>query len=146
MGQGIEKSRGGFTSKIHVATDENGKAMCVFITGGNVYDSTQAEKLHNTIHERVYVIGDKAFDSEQIIKYIEKNRVICVIPPRKNRKEQREYHKDIYKNRNQIERFFNQLKQFRRITTKYDKPLFSFLSLVQLAVVLIAIPKFPLIV
>ncbi|MFG6319989.1 MAG: transposase, partial [Clostridia bacterium] len=65
----------------------------VFITGGNVYDSTQAEKLHNTIHEGVYVIGDKAFDSEQIIKYIEKNRVICVMTPRKNRKEQRKYHK-----------------------------------------------------
>lgn len=147
MGQGIGKSRGGFTSKIHVATDENGKAKCVFITGGNVYDSTQAEKLlHNTIHEGIYVLGDKAFDSEQIIKYIEKNRAICVIPPRKNRKEQREYHKDIYKNRNQIERFFNRLKQFRRIATRYDKLLFSFLSLVQLAVVLITIPKFPLIV
>ena len=106
MGQGIGKSRGGFTSKIHVATDENGKAMCVFITGGNVYDSTQAEKLHNTIHEGVYVIGDKAFDSEWIVKYIEKNKGICVIPSRKNRKEQRKYNKDIYKNRNQIECFF----------------------------------------
>ena len=146
MGERIGKSIGRFTSKIHVATDENGKAMCVFITCGNVYDSTQAEKLHNTIHEGVYVIGDKAFDSEQIIKYIEKNKDICVIPPRKNRKEQREYHKDIYKNRNQIERFFNRLKQFRRIATRYDKLLFSFLSLVQLAVVLITIPKFPLIV
>lgn len=45
LGQGIGKSRGGFTSKIHAATDENGKAMCIFITGGNVYDSTQAENL-----------------------------------------------------------------------------------------------------
>ena len=40
MGQGIEKSRGGFTSKIHVATDENGKVMGIFITGGNIHDST----------------------------------------------------------------------------------------------------------
>ena len=64
-GQGIVKSRGGFTSKIHTATDENGKAMCVFITGGNIYDSTQAEKLlHDTIHEGVHVLGDKAFDSK----------------------------------------------------------------------------------
>lgn len=100
MEQGIGKSRGGFTSKIHAATDENGKAMCIFITGGNIYDSTQAEKLlHDTIHEGVYVLGDKAFDSEQILKYIEKNRAITVIPPRKNRKEQREYDKSIYKNR-----------------------------------------------
>ena len=82
-------------------------------------------------------------DSEWIVKYIEKNRDISVIPSQKNRKE---YNKDIYKNRNQIERFFNRLKQFRRIATRYDKLLFSFLSLVQLAVVLITIPKFPSIV
>ncbi len=121
--------------------------MGIFITGGNIHDSTQAEKLlHNAIHEGVYVIGDKAFDSEWIVKYIEKNKGICVIPSRKNRKEQREYNKDIYKNRNQIERFFNQLKQFRRMATRYDKLLFSFLSLVQFAVVLIIIPKFSSIV
>ena len=94
----------------------------------------------------MYVLGDKAFDSEQILKYIEKNRAITVVPPRKNRKEQREYDKSIYKNRNQIERFFNRLKQFKRIATRYDKLLFSFLSLVQLAVALITIPKFPSIV
>ena len=94
----------------------------------------------------MYVLVDKAFDSEQILKYIEKNRAITVIPPRKNRKEQREYDKSIYKNRNQIERFFNRLKQFRRIATRYDKLLFSFLSLVQFAVALITIPKFPSIV
>ena len=94
----------------------------------------------------MYVLGDKAFDSEQILKYIEKNRAITVVPPRKNRKEQREYDKSIYKNRNQIERFFNRLKQFRRIATRYDKLLFSFLSLVQFAVALITIPKFSSIV
>ena len=45
LGQGIGKSRGGFTNKIYAETDENGKAMCIFITGGNVYDSTQVENL-----------------------------------------------------------------------------------------------------
>ena len=94
----------------------------------------------------MYVLVDKAFDSEQILKYIEKNRAITVVPPRKNRKEQREYDKSIYKNRNQIERFFNRLKQFKRIATRYDKLLFSFLSLVQFAVALITIPKFSSIV
>ncbi len=52
LGQGIVKLRGGFISKIHAPTDENGKAMCVFTTCRNIYDSTQAEKLlHDTIHE-----------------------------------------------------------------------------------------------
>ena len=65
LGQGIVKSRGGFTSKIHTVTDKNGKAMRVFITGGNIYDNTQAEKLlYDTIHEGVHVLGDKAFDSK----------------------------------------------------------------------------------
>ena len=82
LGQGIVKSRRRFTSKIHTATDENGKAMCVFITGGNIYDSTQAEKLlHDTIHEGVHILGNKAFDSKQIIEYIEKRGAISVIPP-----------------------------------------------------------------
>ena len=111
MGEGIGKSRGRFTSKIHTATNENGKVMGIFITGGNIHDSTQAEKLlHDTIHEGVYVIEDKAFDLERIVKYIEKNKGICVISSRKNRKEQREYHKDIYKNWNQIECFFQPIK------------------------------------
>ena len=122
LGQGIVKSRGGFISKIHAATDENGKAMCVFTTCGNIWQHT----------------------SWKVTAWYDSWK--SVILPRKNRKEQREYNKDIYKNRNQIERFFNRLKQFRRIATRYDKLLFSFLSLVQLAVVLITIPKFPLIV
>ena len=121
--------------------------MCILITSGNVYDSTQAENLlHDTIHKKAYVVGDKAFDSEQLLNYIEEKGAISVIPPRKNRKEQRKYDKVIYKNRNQIERFFNRLKQFRRIATRYDKLLLSFLSLVQLAVVFITIPKFSSIV
>lgn len=75
------------TSKIHAATDENRKVICIFITRGNVYDSTQDKKLlHDTIYEGVYVLGDKAFDLEQIVKYIEKNRGICVIPLRKTEK------------------------------------------------------------
>lgn len=82
VGQGIGKSRGKFTSKIHTATDENGKAMCVFITDGDIYDSTQAEKLlHDTIYEGMHVLGDKVFDFEQIIKYIKKSEAISVISP-----------------------------------------------------------------
>ncbi len=62
--------------------------------------------------------------------------VISVIFPKKNRKIQRKYNKDIYKNHNQVESFFNRLKIFRRISTRYDKLAFSLLS----------IPKFPPIV
>lgn len=124
-----------------------GKVIRVLITDGSVHESTQAEKLLDcVIHKGVYVLGDRAFDSDKIINYIAEKSGIAVIPPRKNRKEKREYDKEIYKNRNQIERFFNKLKHFRRIATRYDKLVTSFLSLVQLATTLIMIPKFPSIV
>ena len=113
------------------------------ITDGSMHDSTQAKSLlHSAIHKGVYVLGDRAYDSDEIVNYITENNAIAVIPPRKNRKEKREYEKEIYKNRNQIERFFNRLKQFRRIATRYDKLVSSFLSLVQLATILIILPKF----
>lgn len=121
--------------------------MKFIITGGNVHDCIKAESLLNTtIHKGVKVLADKAYDADKIINYITAKSAIAVIPTRSNRNIKREYDKEIYKNRNQIERFLNRLKQFRRIATRYDKLCISFLSLVQLAATLIIIPKFPIIV
>lgn len=147
MGEAIGKSNGGLTSKIHAVTDGNGYPMNFIITGGNTHDCTQAKNLiDSVIHKDMYVLADRAYDANKIIEYITFNSAVAVIPSRKNRKVQRDYDKEVYKNRNQIERFFNKLKQFRRIATRYDKLSSSFLSLVQLAATLIIIPKFPEIV
>lgn len=86
------------------------------------------------IHENSSVLADRTFDTET---------ATSVIPPKTNQTIQREYDKEIYKNCNQIERFFNKLKHFMRIATRYDKLLASFLALVQLTSALIRIPKFP---
>lgn len=147
MGEAIGKSNGGLTSKIHAVTDGKGYAMNFIITGGNTHDCTQAKNLMDSvIHKNMNVLADRAYDANKIIEYITFNSAVAVIPSRKNRKIQRDYDKEIYKNRNQIERFFNKLKQFRRIATRYDKLSSSFLSLVQLVATLIIIPKFPEIV
>lgn len=66
----------------------------------------------------------------------------AVIPSKKNRKIQRDYDKQLYRNRIQIERFFNTLNHFRIIAARYDKLVSSFLALVQLAAALIRIPEF----
>lgn len=92
------------------------------------------------------MLADKAYDSDKIVEYVTAKSAVAVIPTRNNRNIKREYDKETYKNRNQIERFFNRLKQFRRIATRYDKLCTSFLSLVQLAATLILIPRFPIIV
>ena len=135
------------TSKIHAAVDDNGEALNFIITGGSVSDCTQAENLlEPIIHEDARILGDRAYDTDKILDYIASKMAIAVIPPKKNRKVQREYDKESYKNRNQVERFFNRLKNFRRVATRYDKLASSFLAFVQLAATLILIPKFPPIV
>jgi len=94
----------------------------------------------------MYILGDKAYDIDKIISYITEKSSAAVIPSRKNRRFIRKYDEEIYKNRNQIERFFNKLKNFRRIATRYDKQVSSFISFIQLASILIMLPKFPNIV
>ncbi len=135
------------TSKIHAAADGDGKALNFIITDGSVSDCTQAESLLDPIIRKdALILGGRAFDTDKILDYIVSKTAAAVIPPKKNRKVQREYDKETYKNRNRAERFFNRLKNFRRAATRYDKLASSFLAFVQLAATLILIPKFPPIV
>jgi len=118
--------------------------MNFILTAGNINDSTQAiELLRDIIREGMRILGDKAFDSDAILEYIISKGAIPVIPPKKNRVNPQDYDKEAYKNRNQIERFFNRLKNFRRISTRYDKLPSSFLSFVYLGSALMKLPKYP---
>jgi transposase len=143
----IGRSRGGLTSKIHAVTNGSGKPMKIIITAGTVNDSTKAiELLKNIIRKGIRVLADKGYDSAKILAYIQYCYAIACIPPRKNKTYPQKYYKEVYKNRNQIERFFQRLKNFRRVATRYDKLPSSFLSFVHIAAVSIIIPKFGLIV
>jgi putative transposase len=62
-----------------------------------------------------------------------------VIPPKRNRTFKRAYDVELYKERNIIERFFNKLKQFRRVATRYDKLLKNFMGFVKLAAIAICL-------
>jgi putative transposase len=82
-------------------------------------------------------IADKAYDANHPHdKIVERGNEI-VIPPKRNRKVQRSYDVDLYKERNLIERFSNKLKQFRRVATRYDKLLVNFMGFVKLAAIAI---------
>jgi putative transposase len=83
------------------------------------------------------VLGDKGYDSNALRDKIKAQGGQAVIPPRRNRKVQIEYDKILYKERNAIERFFNKLKHFRRVATRYDKLLANFKGFVTLAAIAI---------
>jgi transposase len=80
------------------------------------------------------VLADKAFDAdERVLDVLEAKGIESVIPPKSNRKDQREYDKYLYKARHLIENFFLKLKQFRAIATRYDKTARNFLGAIFLA-------------
>lgn len=82
-------------------------------------------------------IADKGYDADHLHETIAAQGSEVVIPPKRNRKVQRPYDVELYKERNLIERFFNKLKQFRRVATRYDKLLVNFMGFVKLAAIAI---------
>ena len=80
---------------------------------------------------------DKGYDSMPIREHLLAHDMVPVIPPRRNRIEPIDYDHDLYKLREKVERFFNHLKQFRRIATRYDKLSRTFLAFIHLVTVLI---------
>lgn len=78
------------------------------------------------------LLGDKGYDSDAILQDSWLHGTEPIIPPKSNRIKQRVFDKTLYAMRNKIERFFNKLKNARRVATRYDKTTNSFLAFVQL--------------
>lgn len=116
----------------------NGMGLPVEIqlTPGQQADVTKAQDLLEGYNPEA-VLGDKGFDSDALVIAIKAKGAQAVIPPRENRLEQRDYDKDLYKERNQVERFINRLKQYRRIATRYEKTGRNFLAFIHLASIMI---------
>jgi transposase len=78
------------------------------------------------------VIADKAYDADPLIDHLAARGITPVIPPKANRKTQRDCDFALYRERNLVERFFNKLKHFRGIATRYDKLARNFLAAIHL--------------
>lgn len=100
------------------------------MTGAEQADITQACALLDKAPEAEAVIADKGYDSDALVQQIEAMHAESIIPPRSNRKAPRGYDQQRYQARNLVERFFNRLKQFRRIATRYEKLAVHFAAMV----------------
>lgn len=103
----------------------------MLITDGTTADCTQASALIKDV-DAAHLLADKAYDTNDIIRHCEKQGINPVIPPKKNRKNQRIYDKNIYKLRHLVENAFLHLKQWRGIATRYAKNSASFLAAVHI--------------
>lgn len=116
------------TTKIHAAVDALGNPVRILLSKGNESDIAYGPALIEGIPAHV-IIADKGYDSDSFIKIITEMLATAVIPPRSNRTVQREYDKHQYKDRNLVERFFQKIKNFRRIATRYEKLDSSFAAM-----------------
>jgi transposase len=132
--EALGRSRGGFSTKIHLRTNANGEPLTFDATGGEAHGVNGYEaliELHDVAPDRL--LGDKGDDSDVIRDDLTKRGIEPVIPPRSNRKTPIEYDHEASKRRNLIERCVNRLKQFRRIATRYEKTARAYLSMLCIA-------------
>ena len=104
------------------------------LTPGQDHDLACAEPLIENADPDA-LIADKAYDANPFVDTLTRRGITPVIPPKANRKTQRECDFALYCERNLVERFFNLLKHFRAIATRYDKLATNFLAGVQLAAI-----------
>ncbi len=112
---------GGLTTKIHALVDKHGRPIKLQLTAGEKSDIASAEILIADLPEGAMLIVDKGYDANDLRAAVRARKVWANIPPKANRKDPICFSKHLYRARNLVERFFNRIKQFRRIATRYDK-------------------------
>lgn len=130
--ENVGKSRGGQSTKIHATCDSLGYPVRFLLTPGNGSEFGQAEALIEGF-KADYILADKGYDSSKLVAKVESSGAKSVIPPRKSRREQREYDKIIYRERNAIERLFQKLKRYRRIALRFERRSKHYISMLHIA-------------
>ena len=135
--QGLGRSRGGFSTKIHLRSNALGLPVAVTLSGGQVSDV----KGYGPVMDQPgptprVLLADKGYDADFILADLAARGVAAVIPAKRNRKIQPVIDGHIYSLRNLVERCFSKLKHSRRLATRYDKTALSYLSFWHIAAAL----------
>ncbi|WP_328940229.1 IS5 family transposase [Streptomyces tauricus] len=151
----LGRSRGGLTSKIHLACDGQGRPLSFVVTGGNTNDCTRFTAVLEAVRvprmgpgrprtRPDHVLGDKGYSSKAIRAWLRRRGIPHTIPERTDQVGNRArrgsrggrppaFDREVYKHRNVVERCFNRLKQWRGIATRYDKTAQSYEAAITLA-------------
>jgi len=127
--QGLGRSKGGFTSKIHAKVDALGNLLKIIITPGQRNDVTQAAALLEGV-ENAHIIADKGYSFPSVRSQIVEQNCESVIPPRSNAVDPWDYDEHLYTERYAIECFFSKIKHFRRVFSRFDKSARNFAAFV----------------
>lgn len=134
--QALGRSSGGFSTKIHATVDALGNPLRLHLTPGQAHDSPHAlTLLEDFVFE--YVIADRGYAAQDIYDWIVAHGMEPVIPPHQRALDPRHYDTWLYRERHLIECFFNKLKHFRRIFSRFDKLDSRFLAFLHFASTLV---------
>src|SRR5271154_930862 len=129
--QAIGRTKGGLNTKIAALVESRGRLMAVAIAPGQTYEVEAAAPLLETLR-RVLLVGDKGFDSDALRCQMLAQGCLASIPPRSGRRAPAWFHQGLYRQRYRIENFFQRIKIYKRIATRYDKLALTFLNFVLL--------------
>jgi len=121
------------STKINAVVDENGLPIRLSLSAGQASDKAAAPALIDSLTRAVHVVADRGYDAMALVERIRSRGAMAHIPTQRDRKVQRSVDRAIYRQRNLVERYFNKLKHFRRIATRFEKLAVTYLSAVALA-------------
>lgn len=147
-GQALGRSRGGFSPKLHVRADQRGKPLVLLLTAGERHDQTMFEPLLGQGQIRragrgrprgrpERVVGDKGYSSRHIRHWLRQQGIRHTIPHKRTECQRGPFDRQVYQDRNRVERLMNRLNQYRRVATRYEKRAVNFLAMVTIAALLL---------
>jgi len=131
--QDMGRSRGGLTSKVHAVVDANGLPVRLGLSPGEAHDNRLVPVLLAGLRPRTMVLADRGYDADWIREFVNQQGAWANIPPRVNRNDPICFSPHLYRARNLVERFFNKIKQCRRVATRYDRLALNYLAFIKLA-------------
>lgn len=127
------RSRGGLTTKIHALVDASGLPIALKLTEGQAHDGRAASDMLGTLVTGNILLADRAYDSDALRQSLAERGAWANIRPMPQRRIVPAFSSFLYRYRNLVERFFNKLKHFRAVATRYDKSPENYLASVKLA-------------
>ena len=117
--------------------DQDGKPLILLLSEGQTSDYKGARHMLCALPEAQYMLGDRGYDADWFRQALRDKNIEPCIPPKKNRKSPEPYDKTLYKQRHKIEIMFGRLKDWRRISMRYDRCAHTFFSAICIAATVI---------
>ena len=127
------RSRGGLTTKIHAVVDAEGMPIALKLAEGPAHDGRSAQDLLGTLRQGDILLADRAYDWDALRHILAARGAWANIKPMPGGKNIPAFSPFLYRYRNLVERFFNKLKHYRAVATRYDKSSDNYLAAVKLA-------------